>query len=129
MGRPTATQPTAVELNILEVIWKNGASSLGEIHKAISEVREVAYSSTRKIVQVMCEKKLLNIDDSARPRLYSAKTSQQETRSEMVDELASKIFDGSAKKLVMSLVDDEKLSRDELQELRKLIRKAERAQS
>ena len=55
MGRPSATQPPAVELNILEVIWKNGTSSLGEIHKAISEVREVAYSSTREIVQVMCE--------------------------------------------------------------------------
>ena len=129
MSRPSSSQPTEVELAILQVPWERGALSLGQVHESISKKRNVAYSSTRKMVQVMCQKQLVVADGSVRPQLYRAGLSREQTQLNMVDELAQKVFAGSAKKLVMSLVSGKRLSREELQEIQRLTRKAEREDS
>ena len=92
-------QPTEVELAILQVLWERGCCSLGQIHEAISQTRETAYSSTRKMVQVMRDKELLSVDDSVRPNLYDAVMSREQTQSQMLEDLAHKAFGGSAKKV------------------------------
>jgi len=129
MARPTSSQPTEVELAILQVLWEHGGPTLGQIHELISQTREVAYSSTRKMVQVMCEKQLVEVDDSVRPQLYRAGLSKEQTQLDMLDEMALKVFGGSVKSLVMSLVSGNRLSGDELQEIQRLTRKAERKKS
>ena len=124
MSRKPSPQPTQVELEILRLLWEHGPSPLGQIHKAVSAQSERTYSTTRKMIQVMCEKGLVTSDESVRPQLYSAATSQARTQLELLEDLVQRAFDGSANNLVMSLLDAKRVSLDELQAMQKLIQKA-----
>jgi BlaI family penicillinase repressor len=115
--------PTEAELEILHVLWELGPSPLGKIHKAVLQRREVAYSTTRKMIQVMREKGLVECDDSVRPQIYGAAHSQNETQQGLLNDLVHRAFSGSSEKLVMSLLSADKLSTEELAELKNLLKK------
>ncbi len=124
MPRPPSDQPTGVELEILQILWEHGPCALGRIHQAVLLRRESAYSSTRKMVQIMREKGLINCDDSVRPLLYRAARSRDATQLGMIDDLVSRAFDGSTKKLLVSLLSNERVSPDEMQEMQQLVSRA-----
>ena len=124
MPRYPSPQPTEVELEILHVLWELGPCPGGEIHRAVSERREVAYSTTRKMVQVMRDKGLVQCDETTRPQQYTAARPRDETQLGLLDDLVRRAFDGSTQKLVMSLLSSDRLSAAELAELKKLLRKA-----
>ena len=104
MPRPTSTDPTNVELAIHSVLWEHGPSPLGQIHQQIAVRRRTAYSSTRKMVQVMCEKGLIRVDASVRPQLYLPVRTREQTQAEMLDSLVHRVFGGSKKKLLTSIL-------------------------
>ncbi|MEM9656880.1 MAG: BlaI/MecI/CopY family transcriptional regulator [Planctomycetota bacterium] len=126
MARRSSTQPTEVELEILRLLWDHGPSTLGQVHDAASARSDRAYSTTRKMLQVMRDKGLVACDDSAKPQLYSAAISQEATRLGLVDDIATRAFDGSAKKLVMSLLSAERITVDDVREMQRLVNKAKR---
>lgn len=125
MPRPGSSQPTDVELQILKVLWKQGASTVREVHDELSKTRDTGYSTTLKMMQVMLEKGLLKRDDSVRPQLYRAAKSQQRTQVQMLDDLTQRAFQGSARRLVMSMVSSGRLTADELAEIKRLIEEGE----
>ena len=124
MARPPSVQPTEVELEILQVLWEHGPCPLGEIYKRISEHRDVVYSSTRKMVQVMHSKGLVVSNEAVRPNLYRAARSREETQMRLIDDLTRRAFGGSAKKLIMSLLSASRVTPDELKEMQRLVKKA-----
>jgi predicted transcriptional regulator len=77
------------------------------------------------MMQVMHEKGLLARDESVRPQVYSAVQGEEQTQREMVSDLMKKVFGGSARKLVLRAVESEKVSADELAEIRKLLKQME----
>ncbi len=124
MARPPSVQPTEVELEILQVLWEHGPCALGQIHQVLSEHRDAAYSSTRKMVQVMREKGLVVSKESVRPNLYRAARSQEKTQMGLINDLARRAFGGSTKKLVMSLLSAARVTPDELKEMQQPVTKA-----
>ena len=129
MARPGSTQPTEVELQILSVLWEHGPCSVRQVHETLAEERDTGYSTTLKMMQVMLEKGLLVRDESVRPQLYEAAKSREQTQLEMLDDLSQRAFHGSAMRLVMRMVSSGRLSKQELDEIRKLAREAEGEQS
>ena len=93
----------------------------------MAERRAIAYSTTRKMLQVMRDKGLVDCDDTRRPQQYRARRSQAKTQLGMVDDLVHRVFEGSTQKLVMRLLSANRLRPDELAELRKLVKNAESA--
>jgi predicted transcriptional regulator len=87
--------------------------------------RKTGYSTTLKMMQVMLEKGLLRRDDSRRPQIYAPTQPEEQTQRQMVNALLNKVFGGSARKLVMRAVESERVSADELAEIRKLLEKME----
>lgn len=124
MPRRASAQPTEVELEILQVLWEHGPCPLGKIHEAIAERCDRAYSSTRKMVQVMRDKGMVECDESVRPQLYATSESKEQTQLNLLEDLAERAFGGSTKKLVMSLLSADRVTAEELQELQRLVRKA-----
>jgi predicted transcriptional regulator len=120
MARPTSSQPTEVELQILSVLWELGPCKVRQVHQALAERRETGYSTTLKMMQVMLEKGLLLRDEKVRPQLYRAAQSKQKTQVQMLDDLAQKAFHGSAMRLVMRMVSSGRLSAKELKEIQRL---------
>ena len=128
MPRKVSARPTDVELAILRVLWARGPSSVREVHETLVEEDgrgDTGYSTTLKMMQVMYEKGLLARDESVRPQVYRAVRGEEQTQREMVSDLVDKVFGGSARKLVLRAVESEKVSADELVEIRKLLRQME----
>jgi BlaI family penicillinase repressor len=122
-----APRPTEFELVILQILWRLGESPLRDIHHAVAQQRDVTYSTTRKMVQVMREKGLIDGDETVRPQQYSAAQPQKETQLRLVDDLVRRAFNGSTQKLMMGLLSAERLSAQELAELQTLLKEANEA--
>ena len=124
MPRYPSSRPTDVELQILDVLWQRGPSTVRQVHEALAAQRETGYSTTLKMIQVMREKGLVIRDESVRPQLYRAAESKRETQLQMLDDLSQKAFGGSAKKLVMRMLSARRVSVEELAEMQRLIEEA-----
>ena len=125
MPRNPSSQPTDVELQILEVLWQRGPSTVRQVHNALAPRRDTGYSTTLKMLQVMREKGLVGRDESVRPQVYRPAETRRQTQLKMLDELTQKAFGGSAKKLVMRMLSGRRISPDELAEIQRLIDDAE----
>ncbi len=125
MARPSSSQPTDVELQILGVLWRRGPSTVRQVHEDLADCRETGYSTTLKMLQVMKEKGLVLREDSVRPQLYRAAKTKRRTELEILDDLTQKVFGGSAKHLVMRMLSDRRISPKDLAEIQRLVREAE----
>jgi BlaI family transcriptional regulator, penicillinase repressor len=121
MPRPASEHPTDGELEILRVLWENGASSLGTVCEALRRQREVATTTVATMLRVMLDKGLVRRKNAARGLQWSAAVTQSAAAKSMVGKLVDGIFDGSAGRLAAHLVEAGQLSSNELAELRKLI--------
>jgi BlaI family transcriptional regulator, penicillinase repressor len=121
-----ATQkPTESELEILHLLWKNGSSSVREIHEELSTRRELGYTTTLKIMQIMNEKGLLKRDTAAKSHIYSANVKEGETKNTLLTDFVNSAFQGSSMHLVMQVLGNGKSTQSELDELKSLISQIE----
>ena len=128
MPRRRSPQPTEVELAILRVMWARGPSTVREVHETLQGQRDrqdTGYSTTLKMMQVMFDKGLLKRDESRRPQLYRPTVAEEQTQRQMVDDLVRRVFGGSARKLVLRAVESERVTPDELAEIRRLLEQRE----
>lgn len=117
-----STEPTRSELEILKVLWQHGPSTVRFVNDVLNETeREVHYTSTLKLMQIMLEKGLLTRNEDSMKHVYAAATEEQKTKSELLDKFVSNLFEGSASKLMMQLLGNKKTSAKELEEIRKLL--------
>lgn len=121
MPRHASSQPTDVELQILNALWNLGPSTVRQVHDRLGQTRDVVYATTKKMLLVMLEKGLVKRDESARPIVYRAASSQKLTQRRMLNDLIQKIFDGSTKSLLVQALSSGKASKEDLDEIRKLL--------
>ena len=126
MARPKTSRPTDVELQILNVLWRHGPLTIRQIHDFLAKYRKTGYSTTLKMVQVMREKGLVTRDDSVRPQIYSPAKSQKETQANVLRDIASRLFDGSASQVVMCMVADKEVPESELEQIEQFLAEARR---
>jgi BlaI family penicillinase repressor len=121
MARPPSQHPTDGELEILRTLWERGPSSLSEICESLRQGREVATTTVATMLRVMIDKGLVKRKPARRGHQWSAAVTQHAAARSMVGKLVDGVFDGSASRLAVHLVQAGQLSPDELTELRKLI--------
>lgn len=114
-------KPTESELEILQVLWARGASTVREVNEQLNLRRETGYTTTLKIMQIMTEKGLLTRDESQRTHVYSAAVQEQDTQKQLLDKFLDSVFKGSTTNLVMQALGNSQTTADELREIRKLI--------
>jgi BlaI family penicillinase repressor len=116
-----SSQPTAVELEMLRVLWRLGPSPVREIHARLAESKGTNYSTTVKMLSVMLTKGLVKRDEAASPQIYRAAMTRDRAAKRFLSELIDKIYDGSAMSLVLQALAGGKASRAEIEEARKLL--------
>ena len=119
-------KPTDAELEILHVLWANGPSTVRQVLDHLSQSRDIGYTTALKLMQIMHEKGLLSRDEDARTHTYSAAVTQEETQRGLVDRFVETAFRGSASKLVMQVLGQHKTSREELDEIKRLLNELKR---
>jgi predicted transcriptional regulator len=118
LGSP---QPTAVELEILRLLWALGPSPVRAIHARLAEAKGTNYSTTVKMLSVMLAKGLVKRDESATPHIYRAAITRDRAAKKFLSELVEKVYDGSAMSLVLQALAGGKASQAEIDEARRLL--------
>ncbi len=121
-------RPTDAELEILNVLWQRGASTVRDVYEALSKSREVGYTTVLKLMQIMTEKGLVSRDETNRTHVYEAQLAKDETQRQLLSDLLERAFDGSATKLVMQALSSKRASSEELSEIRRMLDKLERGE-
>jgi BlaI family penicillinase repressor len=117
--------PTEGELAILQVLWERGAPcTVREVHEALSQHKETAYTTVLKMMTIMADKGLLQRDESERSHRYLALHPEPEVQSVLVKDLMQRAFAGSALQLVQRALDVDRPSRAELDAIAQLIAEA-----
>lgn len=119
-------QPTDGELLILNVLWRRGPATVRRVHEELAPERDTGYTTTLKLLQIMHEKGLVRRDTSERSHVYEAACGEAAVKRGVVGDLLDRVFEGSARQLVMQALEAGKVSADELRQIRRLIERKER---
>ena len=114
-----AARPTEAELEILQVLWRRGPSTVRAVHAALGA--RTGYTTVLKLMQIMIDKGLLLRDVRERTHVYRPAHAEAQTQRRLVGELMSRAFGGSARKLVAAALASRQASPQELDEIRKLL--------
>lgn len=121
MAPQKVNKPTESELEILQVLWEKGKASVREVHEELVRTKDVGYTTTLKLMQIMHEKGLVTRDDSAKVHIYQAAVSKEKTQKHLVGKMIDNLFAGSPAQLVMQALGNHKTSEHELEEIQKLL--------
>ncbi len=114
-------KPTEGELEILQVLWSEGAATVRKVHEELNTYKESGYTTTLKLMQIMLEKGLVTRDASNKTHVYSANITRQGTQELMVNKMVNTLFGGSATQLVMQALGSQTPGKQELEEIQKLL--------
>lgn len=111
------TKPTDSELEILQVLWEKGEASVREVHDVLLKSKDIGYTTTLKIMQIMNEKGLLVRDGSAKTHIYKANVNREQTQQRLLDKMIDTVFNGSSSQLIIQALGNHKASEEELDEI------------
>ena len=121
-----AAKPTASELEILQVLWTRGPSTVREVHEALSEKKPMGYTSVLKLMQIMTAKGSVRRNEEQRAHVYEACQPAEKTKKQFAADVLQRVFDGSASELMMHALSGRKGTKQEIEELRRLLDDYER---
>src|ERR1700693_2385145 len=119
-------KPTASELEILRVLWNRGPSTVREVHDALSEKKDLGYTTVLKLLQIMTAKGTVRRNKDQRAHVYEACQPAMETKRQLVGDVLQRVFEGSASELMIHALEGRRTSKKELEELRRLLDEHER---
>ena len=117
--------PSGTELEILQILWQLGPAKVQQINDVQNETRPVGYTSTLKTMQIMEQKGLLGRNKDGKSHIYFPLVEQQKTQTSLLDKLLQGVFGGSRSQLVMQLLGNQQVSKEELKEIKDFLRKME----
>jgi predicted transcriptional regulator len=118
MARKPSEYPTDAELAILQVLWQNGPGTVRDVQAGLDGG---GYTTVLKTLQIMTEKGLVTRDESARAHRYQAAHSEEDTQQGILGDLVERAYRGSAARLVLQALSSKRASREELEEIRRLL--------
>ena len=119
-----SSEPTKSELEILQVLWEFGPSTVRFVNDKLNEQkREVNYMSTQKLMLIMLDKGFVTKDASQMTHIYEAAVDESKTKGYLLDRVVDNLFNGSASSLMMQLLGNKKISPEEMEEFKELIKK------
>ena len=121
MSRDTSPKPTPGELEILRVLWARGPSTVRDVHEALAKSKDMGYTTVLKLLQIMTAKGMVKRDEGARAHVYEARQPAEKTKRQLVGDLLQRAFSGSASDLMLHALSSKKTSREEIEEIRRML--------
>jgi predicted transcriptional regulator len=124
--KDTPQKPTTSELQILQVLWERGPSTVREVHDALQTEKALGYTTVLKLMQIMTAKGLVRRDEQQRAHVYEAQQPAEKTKRQLAADVLQRVFDGSARELMLHALAAQRSSKKEIEELRSLLDEHER---
>ena len=122
-------RPTDAELEILNVLWERGPSTVRDVHDEVARRKPTQYTTVLKTLQIMAEKRLVRRDERQRAHVYEAGKPREWTQRQLAGDLLQRAFGGSAKSLMLGALSARKASPEEVAEIRKLLEQYEKGEA
>lgn len=119
-------KPTESELEILQIIWEKKEATVRQVHDLLAVKKNVGYTTTLKLMQIMFEKGLLTRNTDSRSHIYEAVASQEKTQKFLLNKVIDTLFQGSSFDLVMQALGNKKTSKKELEHIKKYLKQLEK---
>jgi predicted transcriptional regulator len=120
MIKKPAAKPTPAEVEILGILWDRGPSTVREVHERLGAERSVGYTGILKLLQNMHGKGLVHRNQDGQAHIYEAREPTRMKR-QLLGDLVQRVFAGSASQLVLHLLEDEKATPQDIEEIRRML--------
>ena len=123
MARPGSEHPTELELEILKILWEESPLPVREVRLRLEKKakRKLTHSTVITMLNIMYDKGYLLRKKDGKSFLFAPKIKQASVSKGMVHDLLGRVFDGSAKAMMLSLIESTDLDDMELADLKKMI--------
>jgi predicted transcriptional regulator len=126
MSEKVFIRPTEAELEILQMLWAHGLSSVKFLNELLNQKRLVGYTTTLKTIQIMHEKGLVKRQRGFwKSHDYEAVVNQSEVQSQLLNEFVANTFGGSMTKLMMQALGNQAHDVSDLAEIKAFIQEME----
>ena len=112
---------TGQELEIMKVVWKLGTPTVRQVYEDLLKHRKVAYTTVMTMMNILEQKGYLKKRQGDRAFVYTPSRPEKQVIRAMVREFVDRVFNGAAEPLLLHLVEDDQLSKEELDEIRRSI--------
>ena len=120
--RHETPEPTRAQLEILQVLWKHGPSTVRLVNEQLNQQKQsLSYTSTLKLMQIMHEKDLLKRDESSMTHIYSANLEEQKTKGVVLKKFVDAMYNGSVKSMMLELLGNEKTTNKDWDTIKQLL--------
>jgi predicted transcriptional regulator len=116
-------KPTESELEILQILWQNGSATVRDVHEELAKSKDVGYTTTLKLMQIMHDKGLVKRDESMRTHIYQPAVNKERTQKHLLDKMIDSLFGGSSTQLVLQALGsgEQNVSAEELDQIQTLL--------
>jgi BlaI family penicillinase repressor len=122
MARPAAEQPTELELRILKILWGKSPQLVRDIRDELAKLgRDIAHTSVITTLNTMVKKRIVIRKREGNAFLFSPRITREQVSRSVLGDIVNRVFDGSAKAVLLGVFEQNDIDRGELKELRKLI--------
>jgi BlaI family penicillinase repressor len=128
MSEQHTAKPTASELEILQILWNRGPSTVRDVHLVLTlnQQKPIGYTSVLKLMQIMTAKGTVRRNEQQRAHVYEAVHPAEKTKRQLATDVLERVFEGSASELMMHALSGGKGSKQEIEELRRMLDEYER---
>lgn len=119
------TTPTPAELEILNVLWKNGEANTQTVNNELNKIRPIGYTTTLKSMQLMVDKGYLDRRREGKSHVYFPVIQESATKGNLLDRFINATYAGSKSGLLMQLFGGKQVSKDEIEQIKAFISDAE----
>lgn len=123
MTHKKTIKATEAELEILNILWTQGAATVKEVHEELALTKDTGYTTTLKLMQNMLDKELVSRDATARQHIYKALVNKEQAQGQMLQRLIETMYNGSAMQLIAQALGSHKASKAELDMIREYLDK------
>jgi BlaI family penicillinase repressor len=119
-------EPTRAQLEILQVLWKHGPSTVRLVNDQLNQQKEsLSYTSTLKLMQIMHEKGMLQRDETSMTHIYSTRLEEGKTKGIVLKKFVDAMYNGSAKSLILELLGNQVTTGRQWEKIKDLLNQLE----
>ena len=112
---------TEVELELMTALWHSGEATVRDVLESLPPGRKLAYTSVSTILRILEKKKLVKARKVGKAHVYTPALTKSDYESRSLRHLVDKVFDGTPSAMVMRLLDDRGVTKDELRQIQALL--------
>ncbi len=114
-------KPTESELEILSILWDKEHATVRDVHEIVQQTKDVGYTTTLKLMQIMHEKGLVTRDASSKTHIYTPSFGKQAAQEQYLGKMIKTLFSGSTSALVLQALGNHQTTEADLDAIKELI--------